>query len=198
MSQEKLSDERLLELYRSGDQEALEQLLEKYKNMVRSKTRTYFLIGADQEDLAQEGMIGLFKAIRYYDPHKEAGFYSFAELCITRQMITAVKSANRQKHQPLNAYVSLNKSVYGDNEETDRAQMLAGEQSGDPESLLIIQENLDKIYGEIETRLSQLEKRVLRAYLDGGSYVQIAQELGLPAKSVDNALQRIKKKLEDI
>lgn len=193
-----LSDERLIALYKEGDLKALEFILAKYKNLVRLKVRSYFLIGADNEDLVQEGMIGLFKAVRNYDPQKEASFKSFADLCVTRQMITAIKTATRQKHQPLNSYVSLNKSVYEDDSEKQLAEIISAKDENDPEKLFIVQENLDKIYEKIEQRLSTLEKRVIKLYMQGYSYQQIGEILDKKYKSIDNALQRVKNKLEDI
>ena len=179
-----------------GDSEAEEYLLNKYKNFVRAKARSYFLIGADHEDIVQEGMIGLYKAIRDFKPEKLSSFRAFAELCITRQIITAIKTATRQKHIPLNSYVSLNKPLY--DEESDRTllDVIMEGRISDPEELIINRENLGNIHNKISEVLSGLEQEVLQAYLDGKSYQEIADALGRHVKSIDNALQRVKRKLE--
>ena len=168
----------------------------KYKNFVRSKARSYFLIGADHEDIVQEGMIGLFKAIRDFKPDKLTSFRAFAELCVTRQIITAIKTATRQKHIPLNSYVSLNRPIY--DEESDRTLMdvLSEVQMAGPEELLISQEDYSSVENRISEVLSDLEMEVLNSYLEGKSYQEIAQDLGRHVKSLDNALQRVKRKLE--
>ena len=179
-----------------SDSVAQEYLFNKYKNFVRSKARSYFLIGADHEDIVQEGMIGLYKAIRDYKPDKLSSFRAFAELCITRQIITAIKTATRQKHIPLNSYVSLNKPLY--DEESDRTllDVIIEGRTTNPEELIIGQEDLSSIHAKIDEVLSGLEQEVLRAYLDGKSYQEIADNLGRHVKSIDNALQRVKRKLE--
>ena len=191
-----MPDEEVVALGRDGDTVAVEYLLNKYKNFVRSKARSYFLIGADHEDIVQEGMIGLYKAIRDFRPEKLSSFRAFAELCITRQIITAIKTATRQKHIPLNSYVSLNKPLY--DEESDRTllDVCAEGHSANPEELLISQEDLRGIHQKIDEVLSGLEQEVLAAYLDGKSYQEIADMLGRHVKSIDNALQRVKRKLE--
>ena len=191
-----MQDEEIVALGRAGDTVAVEHLLNKYKNFVRSKARSYFLIGADHEDIVQEGMIGLYKAIRDFRPEKLSSFRAFAELCITRQIITAIKTATRQKHIPLNSYVSLNKPLY--DEESDRTllDVCAEGHSANPEELLISQEDLRGIHQKIDEVLSGLEQEVLAAYLDGKSYQEIADMLGRHVKSIDNALQRVKRKLE--
>ena len=191
-----MSDEDIVALCRSGDNVAEEYLLNKYKNFVRSKARSYFLIGADHEDIVQEGMIGLYKAIRDFRPDKLSSFRAFAELCITRQIITAIKTATRQKHIPLNSYVSLNKPLY--DEESDRTllDVIIEGRATNPEELIIGQEDLSSINHKIDEVLSGLEQEVLRAYLDGKSYQEIANNLGRHVKSIDNALQRVKRKLE--
>lgn len=191
-----LTDEDIVELAQQGDQCAVDFLVDKYKNFVRAKARSYFLIGADREDIIQEGMIGLFKAIRDYKQDKLTSFRAFAELCITRQIITAIKTATRQKHIPLNSYVSLNKPIY--DEESDRTLMdiLSTAKVTNPEDIVISQEEfifIEKKMGEI---LSSLEWKVLMAYLEGKSYQEIAEELQRHVKSIDNALQRVKRKLE--
>ena len=189
-------DEEIVRLCHEGDRMGEEYLLNKYKNFVRSKARSYFLIGADHEDIVQEGMIGLYKAIRDYRPDKLSSFRAFAELCITRQIITAIKTATRQKHIPLNSYVSLNKPLY--DEESDRTllDVIVEARADNPEELIISQEDLNNIQGRINEVLSGLEQEVLQAYLDGKSYQEIAESLGRHVKSIDNALQRVKRKLE--
>ncbi len=191
-----LTDEEAVRLCHEGDSLAEEYLLNKYKNFVRSKARSYFLIGADHEDIVQEGMIGLYKAIRDFRQEKLSSFRAFAELCITRQIITAIKTATRQKHIPLNSYVSLNKPLY--DEESDRTllDVLMEGTTSNPEDMIINQENLGNIHQKINEVLSGLEQEVLAAYLDGKSYQEIAEALGRHVKSIDNALQRVKRKLE--
>ena len=191
-----MTDEEIVELSHQGDSAAEEYLLSKYKNFVRSKSRSYFLIGADHEDIVQEGMIGLYKAIRDYKSEKLSSFRAFAELCITRQIITAIKTATRQKHIPLNSYVSLNKPLY--DEESDRTllDVIVEGHTLDPEELMINQESLGNIHTRMNEVLSGLEQQVLSAYLDGQSYQEIADALGRHVKSIDNALQRVKRKLE--
>ena len=193
---EPMTDEEIVALAQAGDGAALEFLLNKYKNFVRSKARSYFLVGADHEDIVQEGMIGLFKAFRDFRPDKLSSFRAFAELCITRQIITAIKTATRQKHIPLNSYVSLNKPIY--DEESDRTllDVITEGRATNPEELLIGQEDLSSIEGKIGEALSDLEWEVLTSYLDGKSYQEIADDLGRHVKSIDNALQRVKRKLE--
>ena len=190
------TDEEIARLSHEGDALAEEYLLNKYKNFVRSKARSYFLIGADHEDIVQEGMIGLYKAIRDYRPEKLSSFRAFAELCITRQIITAIKTATRQKHIPLNSYVSLNKPLY--DEESDRTllDIIVEGRTSNPEEMIINRENVMNIYDKINEVLSGLEQEVLSAYLDGKSYQEIAEALGRHVKSIDNALQRVKRKLE--
>ncbi len=193
---EQMTDEEIAVLAQQGDSLASEFLLNKYKNFVRSKARSYFLVGADHEDIVQEGMIGLFKAFRDFKPDKLSSFRAFAELCITRQIITAIKTATRQKHIPLNSYVSLNKPIY--DEESDRTllDVITEGRATNPEELLIGQEDLSSIEGRIGEALSDLEWEVLTSYLDGKSYQEIAEDLGRHVKSIDNALQRVKRKLE--
>ncbi len=195
---EQVTDEEIAKLAQNGDGLALEFLLNKFKNFVRSKARSYFLIGADHEDIVQEGMIGLYKAIRDFKPEKLASFKAFAELCITRQIITAIKTATRQKHIPLNSYVSLNKPIY--DEESDRTllDVITEGSVANPEETLISRENYTILKDEIDKQLSDLEKRVFDSFLDGRSYQQIAVELGKHVKSIDNALQRIKRKVEKL
>lgn len=189
-------DEEIVAMIREGNERALNYLLCKYENFVKAKAKSYFLIGADKEDIYQEGMIGLFKAIRDYKDDKLASFKVFAELCVTRQIITAVKTATRQKHIPLNTYVSLNKPIY--DEESDRTllDIISGIKVSDPEELIIDREEMEKLEKQIEEVLSSLEMEVLNSYLDGKSYQEIASDLDRQAKSIDNALQRVKRKLE--
>ena len=191
-------DEELVLMAQSGDEAAQEYLLDKYKSLVRAKSRAYFLIGADSEDIIQEGMIGLYKAVRDYNEEKNASFRSFAELCVNRQMITAIKAATRQKHQPLNSYVSLNKPVYEEESEQTYMDFLQSSSGSllNPEALLIGQENKSFLESQMVKNLSSFETRVLVLYLQGRSYFEIANVLDKPEKSIDNALQRVKKKLE--
>ena len=193
---ERMEDEEIALLAQQGDEEASAYLLNKYKNFVRSKAHSYFLVGADHEDIVQEGMIGLFKAIRDFRPDKLASFHAFAEICITRQIITAIKTATRQKHIPLNSYISLNKPIYEDESERTLMDVITGSRALDPEELLIGQESMSRIENRIDEVLSPLERRVLDAYLDGKSYQEIAEAEGRHVKSIDNALQRVKRKLE--
>ena len=191
-----MSDEDLVELVRQGDDEALEHLINKYKNFVRAKARSYFLIGADREDIVQEGMIGLYKSIRDFRDDKLASFKAFAELCITRQIITAIKTATRQKHIPLNSYVSLDKPIYDEDSDRTLLDVICGSRVTDPEELIINQEEFDDIEVRMGEILSDLERKVLMLYLDGRSYQEIAVDLKRHVKSIDNALQRVKRKLE--
>ena len=191
-----LPDETIVEDAKNGDDVALNLLINKYRNFVRAKARSYFLIGADKEDIIQEGMIGLYKAIRDYRSDKLASFRAFAELCITRQIITAIKTATRQKHIPLNSYVSLNKPIY--DEESDRTllDVISGHKVTDPEELIICREELGYIESKIGEVLSDLEWKVLMLYLQGKSYQEMSADLDRHVKSIDNALQRVKRKLE--
>lgn len=191
-----LDDDQLIELVHAGQSLALDYLIHKYRNFVRAKARTYFLIGADREDIVQEGMIGLYKAIRDYKGEKLSSFKAFAELCITRQIITAVKTATRQKHIPLNSYISLDKPIY--DEESDRTllDVIVGSKVGDPQELLVNQEKYGDMEHKMAELLSGLERQVLALYLDGRSYQEISLELNRHVKSIDNALQRVKRKLE--
>ena len=175
--------------------EATEFLLARYKNTVRSKARMYFLVGADHDDIVQEGMIGLFKAIRDFDSKKQVSFKSFAELCVRRQIITAIKAATRKKHIPLNSYISLSKPLF-DDDNGDFSDFLSELEATGPEDMFIWKENAADVVKKIEESLSKLEKEVLNMYLDGKSYQEIAKIMNRPPKSIDNALQRIKKKLE--
>ncbi|MED4870562.1 RNA polymerase sporulation sigma factor SigH [Geobacillus stearothermophilus] len=191
-----LEDEQLVTLVHEGDGEALDFLIHKYQNFVRAKARSYFLVGADREDIVQEGMIGLYKAVRDFKGDKLSSFKAFAELCITRQMITAIKTATRQKHIPLNSYVSLGKPIYDDESDRTLMDVLSGTQVTDPEELIVNREEVDDIELKMAELLSDLERKVLALYLDGRSYQEISEELNRHVKSIDNALQRVKRKLE--
>ncbi|MDB5084895.1 MAG: polymerase factor sigma-70 [Bacilli bacterium] len=193
---DEIADEMLVEKVREGDDGALEYLIHKYKNFVRAKARSYFLIGADREDIVQEGMIGLYKSIRDFRDDKLASFKAFAELCITRQIITAIKTATRQKHIPLNSYVSLDKPIYDEDSDRTLLDVICGTRVTDPEELIINQEEFIDIEVKMGEILSDLERRVLMLYLDGRSYQEIAVDLKRHVKSIDNALQRVKRKLE--
>ncbi|MFA8438938.1 RNA polymerase sporulation sigma factor SigH [Pueribacillus sp. YX66] len=191
-----LEDEELVKMVQDGNSQALDYLIKKYKNFVRAKSRSYFLIGADREDIIQEGMIGLYKAIRDFREDKLSTFKAFAELCITRQMITAIKTATRQKHIPLNSYISLDKPIYDEESERTLMDVLSGTSKLNPELLLINREQFNDIEDKMTEVLSDLERQVLMHYLDGRSYQEISDDLNRHVKSIDNALQRVKRKLE--
>ena len=194
---ESMTDEEIVALaQQDGEDAALEYLLNKYKNFVRAKARSYFLIGADHEDIVQEGMIGLYKAIRDYREDRQSSFRAFAELCVTRQIITAIKTATRQKHIPLNSYVSLNRPIFEEDSDRTLLDVITEETPSNPEEMLIDRENLSVIEGRIGSLLSDLEKQVLVRYVEGKSYVEISEEMNRHVKSIDNALQRIKRKLQ--
>lgn len=190
------ADEDIIRNAKAGDDQALEFLINKYKSFVRAKARTYFLIGADREDIIQEGMIGLYKAIRDFRGDKLSSFRAFAELCITRQIITAIKTATRQKHIPLNSYISLNKPIF--DEESDRTllDIISEDNVSDPETMMINREEFAGIEVKMAEILSNLEWEVLSKYLQGRSYQEISEDLGRHVKSIDNALQRVRRKLE--
>ncbi len=190
------ADEDIVEFVRLGDSGALEYLIHKYRNFVRAKARSYFLIGAEREDIVQEGMIGLYKAIRDFKGDKLASFKAFAELCITRQIITAIKTATRQKHIPLNSYVSLDKPIYDEDSDRTLLDVICGSRVCDPEEMIINQEEFYGLEDKMSEILSDLERKVLMLYLDGRSYQEIAVDLDRHVKSIDNALQRVKRKLE--
>jgi len=196
VSTDVMADEEIIQSAKDGDVNSLEYLINKYKSFVRAKARTYFLIGADREDIIQEGMIGLYKAIRDFRGDKLSSFRAFAELCITRQIITAIKTATRQKHIPLNSYVSLNKPIF--DEESDRTllDVISEESISDPEEMMINREEFSGIEVKMGEILSGLEWEVLSLYLQGKSYQEVAEELDRHVKSIDNALQRVKRKLE--
>jgi len=194
---DEMTDEAIVVLIKdSDDRAAQDYLINRYKNFVRAKARSYFLIGADREDIIQEGMIGLYKAIRDFRNDKLSSFRAFAELCVTRQIITAIKTATRQKHIPLNSYVSLNKPIYDEDSDRTLLDVLSGARVADPEELVISREEFIDIEEKMEDILSDLEWRVLMSYLDGKSYQEIAVDLHRHVKSIDNALQRVKRKLE--
>lgn len=187
-------DISILELVRKGDIDSYEYLIRKYRSLVQAKARQYFLVGAEKEDIFQEGMIGLYKAIRDFKSDKQSSFKSFAELCIKRQIITAIKTASRQKHTPLNSYISLDKPIYDDDSGHTLIDKLPSEVM-DPITLLIDREKAIDIELKMSEILSELEKTVLALYIDGETYQEISLKLNTHVKSVDNALQRTKKKL---
>ncbi|MBE5807188.1 MAG: RNA polymerase sporulation sigma factor SigH [Clostridiales bacterium] len=194
-----LADEQIVKLaQQEGGDDALEFVLNKYKNFVRTKARSYFLIGADHEDIVQEGMIGLYKAIRDYREERSASFRAFAELCITRQIITAIKTATRQKHIPLNNYVSLNRPIYEEDSDRTLLDVITEDVPTNPEDMMIDREAYSVIEGRIGNMLSPLEREVLVRYMEGKSYAEIADEMDRHVKSVDNALQRVKRKLQKL
>ncbi len=193
---DEMADEDIVGDARDGQNDALEYLIHKYRNFVRAKARSYFLIGADREDIIQEGMIGLYKAIRDFRSDKLASFRAFAELCITRQIITAIKTATRQKHIPLNSYISLNKPIYEEDSDRTLMDVISTVRVSDPEEMIINREEFGDIEEKMGEILSDLEWKVLMAYLDGRSYQEIAMDLRRHVKSIDNALQRVKRKLE--
>ncbi len=192
-----LEDNDLVERTQSGDERCLEVLLGRYRNFARSKARSYFLAGSEKEDVVQEGMIGLYKAIRDFDLSQDTPFRAFAELCISRQILTAIKTANRNKHQPLNSSVSLDAPAYSD-QKSDRsvADNFMGPNSNDPVEMVISAQEIEAIRDSMSENLTELEGDVLRLYMDGKSYEEIAGALGNHVKSIDNALQRIKRKLQ--
>lgn len=192
---ENRTDEEVMESVKTGNQEALEYLLDKYRNLVNMKVGKYFMIGAEKEDIIQEGMIGLFKAIKSYDPQKQNSFKTFANLCIERQLITAIKSSNRQKHMPLNSYLSLNTAAYEDEDNnTALIDVFNSNTVEDPLDTITKKEYYKFIENKIDKDLSGFEKQVLQRFIQGESYVTIAEKLDTQVKSVDNAIQRIRKK----
>ena len=191
-----MSDEEIVRLANDKNAIAFEFLMQRYKSFVKGKARSYFLVGADRDDIIQEGMIGLFKAVRDFDITRNTSFKSFAEICITRQIISAIKSATRQKHIPLNSYVSLNKPIYEEENGRTLLDVIEENRITDPMELFISGEDMDRIHSTIGQILSELELKSLLSYLDGNSYNEIALELNRHEKSIDNALQRVKKKME--
>ena len=193
---ENLEDEQIVSLIKEGDEKALSYLLEKYKKLVNLKVGKYFIIGAEREDIVQEGMIGLFKAIKNFNAEKNNTFKSFANICIKRQLITAIKTSNRQKHMPLNSYLSLNTAAYDNNEE-DSVELIDTFNSNtieDPLETVMKKEYYAEVQNAINKNLSKFEKQVLDRFIKGDSYLTISQRLDTPVKSVDNAIQRIRKK----
>ena len=193
---EQLLDEQIVEQVHLGNTDALDYLITKYRLFVKSKAKSYFLIGADKEDIVQEGMIGLYKAIRDFKGDKLASFRAFAELCITRQIITAIKTATRQKHIPLNSYVSLDKPIFEEESERTLLDIIESPVTDDPQHILINQEDYSHLESKMTEVLSELEQQVLERYLAGQSYFEISEQLNRHVKSIDNALQRVKRKLE--
>ena len=192
-----MSDDELLKLINKKDTDALDFLICKYKDLVNSKVNKYFIIGAEKEDIVQEGLIGLYKAIKDYKPDKQNSFKSFANLCIERQLITAIKSSNRQKHMPLNSYLSLNMTAFENedgNNDTQIVDVLVNTVIEDPLDTITKKEYFSSVENVIDSSLSDFEKKVLNRYVQGESYVKIAERLDAPVKSVDNAIQRIRKK----
>ncbi len=189
-----MSDEDLIQIIKSGDKLALEFLIDKYKELVNMKVSKFFMIGAEKEDIVQEGLIGLFKAIKSYNVEKQNSFKTFANLCIERQLITAIKSSNRQKHMPLNSYLSLNTTAYEEDEDSNLLDVFDAHQIEDPLETITKKEYYQTVENAIDKSLSDFEKQVLNRYMQGESYVQIAQKLDAPVKSIDNAIQRIRKK----
>ncbi len=192
------NDEELIEIIRDGNKYALEHLIDRYKGLVNMKVGKYYIIGAEREDIVQEGLIGLFKAIKSYQPDKQSSFKNFANMCIERQLITAIKSSNRQKHMPLNSYLSLNMNAYDTSEDNqndaDLLEVFNANLVEDPLDTITQKEYYKIIENTIDKTLSDFEKQVLNFYMQGASYVQIAEKLNTPVKSIDNAIQRIRKK----
>lgn len=192
-----MTDEDLIALIKDGNKLALEHLINRYKDLVNIKVSKYYIIGAEREDIIQEGLIGLYKAIKSYQPDKQNSFKSFAGICIERQLITAIKTSNRQKHMPLNSYVSLNKDAYENEDEsnnTDLMSVLDANIIEDPLDMITKKEYYQLVENTIDKSLSIFEKKVLNCYIQGESYIEIAQRLDTPVKSIDNAIQRIRKK----
>lgn len=191
---ENMTDEELIIKSNSGDKHALEFLLEKYKELVNMKISKYFIVGAEREDIYQEGMIGLYKAVKDYKDDKQNSFKSFANMCIERQLITAIKTSNRQKHMPLNSYLSLNNSAYENEEDTELIEVFNSKTVEDPLDTITKKEYYESVEDAIDKNLSDFEKQVLNRYLQGESYLEISAKLDTPVKSIDNAIQRIRKK----
>ena len=204
MNEEKFkqaSDEEIILMYRDGEEDAASFIMNKYKNLVRKKASSMYILGADRDDLIQEGMIGLFKAVRDYDMGRDVNFYTFADLCVSRQMYTAVQSSNRQKHLPLNTYISIYSQSLNSAEETEDyilMNTLPSEKEKNPEEMVIEQENMEQMEHAILKELSELEKQVFELHLTGMTYVEIAKVLGRDEKSTDNALQRMKSKIKKL
>lgn len=189
-----MTDEEVISLVKNGDKYAIDFIIDKYKGLVNMKVSKYFIIGAEKEDIIQEGMIGLFKAIQSYNSDKQNSFKTFANMCIERQLITAIKTSNRQKHMPLNGYVSLNTAAYDEDEDTSVLEVLDSHQTEDPLDTITKKEYYKRVEAAIDENLSDFEKQVLARFIKGESYVTIAEKLETPVKSIDNAIQRIRKK----
>ncbi|HCC06544.1 MAG TPA: RNA polymerase sporulation sigma factor SigH [Clostridiales bacterium] len=195
MDYKRVTDEQILEWIYNEEKYAMDELIDRYKDFVKKKARVYFLVGADSDDIIQEGMIGLYKAIRDYKTEKQSSFKTFASMCIDRQMITAVKSATRNKHKFLNNYISLNKLESDEDTEDISLIDILVKEGSNPEKLLLVKENIKNIQEKIKDNLSEFEKKILNMYLKGAKYIEIATELNVTVKSVDNCVQRIKTKL---
>lgn len=199
---EVMDEKEVIAYAREGDNNAVDYLMEKYKNLVRQKARRLYIVGGDTEDLIQEGMIGLYKALRDYEPEKNASFYTFADLCISRQIYSAIKTSNRKKNQPLNTYISFYAPAGKKNEETEEditlVDVMFWNKNANPEKIVVDKEYINVIEYELERRLSQMENEVLKLYIEGYSYIQIAEILEKSPKSIDNTLQRIKAKVATI
>lgn len=196
ISYKSMRDEEIVEVAKEDNSVATEYLISKYKGFVKIRAKSYYLMGADNDDIVQEGLIGLFKAIKDYDKDKLTSFKVFAELCITRQIITAIKTATRQKHIPLNSYISLNKPIYEENSSSTLLDIISGIKVTNPEHIIIISEEIESMEKKTEEILSELELEVLMLYIEGMSYQEIAEKLDRHVKSIDNALQRAKRKLD--
>lgn len=192
------NDEEILLEIKNGNDKALNYLISKYKNLVNSKVTKYYIIGAEKEDIVQEGLIGLFKAIKDYDNTKQNSFKSFASLCIERQIITAIKTSNRQKHLPLNSSLSLNNTINDNDNEASFLDIIDAQNVEDPLETITKKEYYSNIKEKLNANLSDFEKKVLYSYIEGNSYISIAEKLDMPVKSIDNAIQRIRKKMPKI
>lgn len=189
-----LTDEQIISQIKEGDEHALSFLIEKYKDLVNSKVGKYFIIGAEKDDIIQEGMIGLYKAIKGFDSCKQNTFKTFANICIERQLITAIKSSNRQKHMPLNSYLSLNTAAYNDDDSSELIETFEVDTIEDPLDTIMKKEYYNELQNTMHKSLSKFEENVLERYMQGESYELIAKKLDAPVKSIDNAIQRIRKK----
>ncbi len=189
-----MQDEEIIDKIKAGDKSALNYLMEKYKELVNMKVSKYYIIGAEKEDIVQEGMIGLYKAIKSFSEDKNTSFKSFANMCIERQLITAIKTSNRQKHMPLNSYLSLNTAAYEDEDNTELMDVFNNNTVEDPLETITKKEYYKTVENVIDKSLSDFEKQVLARFMRGESYVDIANKLDAPVKSIDNAIQRIRKK----
>lgn len=189
-----MQDEEIITQIKAGDKSALNYIMEKYKELVNMKVSKYYIIGAEKEDIIQEGMIGLYKAIKSYSDDKNASFKSFANMCIERQLITAIKTSNRQKHMPLNSYLSLNTSAYDEEDNTELMDVFNNNTVEDPLETITKKEYYETVESVIDKSLSDFEKQVLARFMKGESYIDIANKLNSPVKSIDNAIQRIRKK----